>query len=265
MNQRQGLNVDKQDVPQRPSEQRVGFSPETPQSRQQAQLKALLDSSPRAARQRANHDMIAGSPPMVAQRALFNSLNRVVQKVDAAEAPKLEKAFRLASAEGEFDRGKYHESLAALEYPHEDDACERDADEPVQLKAMVAQLARAPYAISGPKDYAGLNDVLYQCDGGGNIDFSTPSQYFLGNPYPGLDPVSAGSLVDVGGAVGAYGTGNRYQHFKDANQQLPAFGGVNGSSPAGLTWHHLSAHHQMHLVDRTVHSKHGHNGGVHIW
>jgi hypothetical protein len=143
------------------------------------------------------------------------------------------------------------------------------SDEPndptFQLKSKVIQLARSPHAISGPKDYGGLNDILYQCDAQGNIDFSSPYQYHIGNPYPGLNPVVNGSLVDVGNAVATYGKGNRYQHFKDANQQAPQFGGQNGSSPAGRTWHHLTAQHQMHLVDRTVHSKHGHNGGVYLW
>ena len=36
-------------------------------------------------------------------------------------------------------------------------------------------------------------------------------------------------------------------------------------SPDGWTWHHLTTKYHMVLVDRAVHQKHGHNGGVFIW
>ncbi len=191
-----------------------------------------------------------------------------VQKVDAEHAPKLREAYEQALAdkgEGTLNQ-KYIQHLASKDYPFEDDECERPHDAPAQLKRATIQFARAAYSISGPKSYGGLNNIVYQTDALGNIDFSHPSQYYIGNPYPGgYDPVDHASLVDITGAVQNYGTNDRYQHFKDANQQKPNYGGVNGSSPGGLTWHHLTQKYYMHLVDRTVHSKHGHNGGVHIW
>lgn len=189
--------------------------------------------------------------------------SQIVQKVDASEGWKLKKAYDTAIAAK--DKDVYYNTLNQLGYPNEGDLSDEPNDPTFQFKSKVIQMARSPHAISGPKDYAGLNDVVYQCDAQGNIDFSNPSQYYVGNPYPGLNPVVAGSTVDVSNAVANYGTGNRYQHFKDANQQMPHFGGQNGSSPAGYTWHHLTTQHQMHLVDRTVHSKHGHNGGVYLW
>lgn len=190
--------------------------------------------------------------------------SKPIQKVDAKEGWKLEEAYNAAKKAD--NEEVYYQTLNQLGYPNEGDMSDEPFDPPMQFKRdSPIQLARSPYAISGPKSYGGLNNILYQCDGLGNIDFSSPKQYTLSNPYPGLNPVIPGSTVDVTTAVNNYGTGNRYQHFKDANQQLPHFGGQNGSSPAGLTWHHLTAKHQMHLVDRTIHSKHGHNGGVHLW
>jgi hypothetical protein len=188
----------------------------------------------------------------------------IIQKVDEKEAPKLETAYN-ASEKGT-NQVSYINKLKELEYPFEDDLSDEADDPAVQLKSKVIQLARAANSISGPKDYGPYKNLLYKTDGVGNINFSSPYQHMIGNPYPGLDPVVNGSLVDVGVAVGNYGKENRYQHFKDANQQNPnGLGGQNGSSPDGLTWHHLTAKHKMHLVDRTVHSKHGHNGGVHLW
>jgi len=193
------------------------------------------------------------------------SVSPILQKVDAEHGIKLKQAYDEASKSGVFNRYTYHQSLDYLGYPKENDECEREPNAAFQLKRNPIQFARSPWAISGPKDYGGYNDILYQCDGDGNIDFSTPSQYFPGNPYPGLNPVVAGSVVDVSNAVHTYGTGNRYQHFKEANQIAPGYGGTYGNSPPGLTWHHLSTQYNMHLVDRLIHSKHGHNGGVHIW
>lgn len=197
-----------------------------------------------------------------------DSISFIVQKVDKEHAGKLEAAYEKAvsdQSDKSFDE-KYLNHLSLMQYPFEDDSCDRPADALYQLKGVTVQLARTPYSISGPKSYAGLNNILYQLDGAGNIDFSNPSQYYIGNPYPGgYDPVEAGSQVDITTAVTNYGTGNRYQHFKEANQLQPQWGGVNGNSPAGLTWHHLTSKYDMHLVDRGVHSKHGHNGGVHIW
>lgn len=196
----------------------------------------------------------------------FNSVqlySKPIQKVDATEGWKLEQAYNAAIEADNED--VYYQTLNQLNYPNEGDLSDEPFD-PMQFKMdSPIQLARSPYAISGPKSYGSLNNILYQCDAPGNIDFSNPKQYALSNPYPGLNPVISGSTVDVTSDVNTYGKGNRYQHFKDANQQAPHFGGQNGSSPAGLTWHHLTTKHQMHLVDRTVHSKHGHNGGIHLW
>ncbi len=185
-----------------------------------------------------------------------------VQKVDAKYADTLRAAYLASSEDGAVNQGAYTQYLVEHEYPFEDDSA--DDFEATQFKRDTVQLARAPYAISGPKNYGGLNQVLYQCDGVGNIDFSNPSQFFIGNPYPGLNPVVGGSTVDVTNAVNNHGTANRYQHFKEANTAYgtPQHG---GNSPPGLTWHHLTAQYDMHLVDRLVHSKHGHNGGVYLW
>lgn len=195
--------------------------------------------------------------------------NNVLQKVDASEEWKLEKAFQYAKEVGSVQA--YYQALDHYGYPNENDMSDEPFDPTMQFKRNESiQLARSPHAISGPKSYnshkhGALNNILYQCDGSGNIDFSQPKQYTLTNPYPGINPVEPASTVDVTTAVNAYKKDNRYQHFKEANLKAPAFGGMNGSSPANLTWHHLTTKHQMHLVDRMVHSKHGHNGGVYLW
>lgn len=197
----------------------------------------------------------------------------VVQKADIKTGgPQLIAAHKAAIAEGKFDQATYEKALATQGYVFENEDCDRGADEaepsaPPQLKAKSAtiQLARSAHSISGPKSYGAYANILYQTDAVGNIDFAHPYQHFLGNAYPGLNPIANGSLVDVSAAVAAHGKENRYQHFKEANGKPHGYVGVNGSSPAGCTWHHLTTKHQMHLVDREIHRKHGHNGGVYLW
>ena len=201
----------------------------------------------------------------------------VVQKADIKTGePQLIAAYKAAVAKGEFDQAVYEKTLATEGYKFENEDCDRGADEAepaepsvssqLKVKSATIQLARSPNSISGPKSYGAYANILYTTDAGGNIDFAHPYQHFLGNAYPGgLNPTDPASLVDVSTSVAAHGKSNRYQHFKEANGKKPLYGGVNGSSPAGWTWHHLTTKHQMHLVNRLVHSKHGHNGGVHLW
>jgi len=254
------VNESPRQTTQRAGIERVHASPHVRE--QGAQLRSIFGQRADSIERKASN--MVGPPP--AEAKIGSS--QVAQKVDAQHAAKLEQAYDQASkdeGEGNVDE-KYLYYLQQLEYPFDDDPeCERPPDAPIQLKAKVVQLARTPGSISGPKSYGGLNNILYQLDGVGNIDFANPYQYVLGNAYPGLNPVMGGSVVDITNAVNNHGTANRYQHFKEANQIAPQFNGAGGNSPAGLTWHHLTSQYDMHLVDRTVHSKHGHNGGVHIW
>ncbi len=155
------------------------------------------------------------------------------------------------------------------------------AKDPIALK-KVGQLRRASNANSGPKNYTStsgvvLNQVGYTTDGVGNINFSAPWRNAPGTPYGGFNPVT-GPVVNLAQGSGSAHYMNindrsgkpvpikgsrRDQHFRAANLILG--NGLGGVSPAGYTWHHLTAFGRMVRVDRMVHRKHGHNGGFLLW
>ena len=136
---------------------------------------------------------------------------------------------------------------------------------------QITQLARKGNTVSGPKDYntkggAQFSQVSYLTDGQGCIDFA--------NPYAGAawaNPVLAGSDVNLADAKKTIDTKNRAQHFAIGDYLYARAKGYAKASDttkmrAGRwTWHHLPIRYKMILVDMTVHAKHGHNGGVHIW
>lgn len=150
---------------------------------------------------------------------------------------------------------------------------------------FVAQLAHVD-GDSGPKDYTdkagnALTDIKYERKNGGYIDFGAPDSITTPSPYAPVrsndntdisDPSDGNklnALVKTGATTATVPTlknSTRAQHFKVAN----LVAGTNGehgasSSPANMTWHHKLSKGKMVLIDRTVHQKHGHNGGKHIW
>lgn len=136
---------------------------------------------------------------------------------------------------------------------------------------QITQLARKGNTVSGPKNYntsggAAFNQVSYQTDGKGCIDFT--------NPYAQAawsNPVLAGSEVDLTNANKPIDTKNRAQHFAIGDYLYAQAKGLGKASATTnmrkgkWTWHHLPSPYKMVLVDMTVHAKHGHNGGVYLW
>jgi len=135
---------------------------------------------------------------------------------------------------------------------------------------------------SGPKDYAtssgtALKDVMYTRSAAGYIEFTapdaitTPAAFAPARQHNNTDisdPADGTklNLILPGGIVPTLKNSSRSQHFKVANREAGTVGQHgSGSSPANYTWHHKLAPGRMVLVDRMVHSKHGHNGGVHLW
>ena len=113
--------------------------------------------------------------------------------------------------------------------------------------------------------------VTYTRDTNGAIDFAAVTSYTTWK-----NPVQSGSGVDLseGCSSSDYGItlsgtkvkiagARRGTHFSIANRIMANSAG--SSSPTGWTWHHLPAKYKMVLVDRKVHQKHGHNGGVYLW
>lgn len=143
-----------------------------------------------------------------------------------------------------------------------------------QLKPM--QLARTPGTLSYQAGYASsahgqYKDVTYKRDGVGSIDFGTTTKH-----KTWTNPMSGGVEVQLNQGSGNVSHGitlngtkikivgaSRGQHFSIANRI--AKNGQGNKSPPNWTWHHLTSHYKMVLVDRVVHAKHGHNGGVHVW
>lgn len=131
----------------------------------------------------------------------------------------------------------------------------------------VAQLARKPGVISGPKSYGAYKDVAYKTDDKGCIDFENTH----GNPTQWSNPVEPNSEVDLRNSNQQIDTKNRAQHFaigdfllaKRRNKSKAS--DITNHRKSTWTWHHLKDPYKMVLVDMLVHAKHGHNGGVHIW
>jgi Domain of unknown function (DUF4157)/A nuclease of the HNH/ENDO VII superfamily with conserved WHH len=138
------------------------------------------------------------------------------------------------------------------------------------------QMARTPGTLSYQSGYTtsshgAFKDVTYKLDNsGGNINFVSTHKH-----KTWTNPVDTGSHVNLskGCTNKEYGLmpsgrlveirrGSRSQHFAIANR-IKGYDGQG--SPAGWTWHHLTTKYHMVLVDRVVHQKHGHNGGVYIW
>lgn len=139
------------------------------------------------------------------------------------------------------------------------------------------QMKRGP-GPSGPKDVpdAGMEQVTYKRDIYGNVNFQSPevgykkwSDPVNGAPInlaedsknPKFGMTLNGSFVDIANA-------SREQHFSIANRvakKKGAVAGNGGSSPDGLTWHHLKQEYNMVLVKREAHQKFGHNGGFYFW
>ncbi|MBR8835448.1 MAG: DUF4157 domain-containing protein [Stigonema ocellatum SAG 48.90 = DSM 106950] len=137
------------------------------------------------------------------------------------------------------------------------------------------QRARTGNTVSYQQTYNTSNfgqftNITYTRDGLGNIEFSSPT-----STGTWRNPVNTTTNVQLNQGLTdkQYGLmkngrkillkqGSRSQHFSIANRikKIPDAG-----SPAGWTWHHKSNKYEMVLVDRVVHSKHGHNGGMHIW
>nr|WP_315482943.1 DUF4157 domain-containing protein [uncultured Undibacterium sp.] len=154
----------------------------------------------------------------------------------------------------------------------------------------IIQLARTPNTYSYNTDYTGnsngfeYKNVVYYLDGDGNIDFKkNPSTIInaynnaTGNKvksssikwkYPVKDASEvqmSNDLKDKEQGIMPSGkkiklkTGSRGQHFAIADMLY------SNARSGTWTWHHLTPHYKMVLVDMKVHAKHGHNGGVHIW
>ncbi|NNM82127.1 MAG: HNH endonuclease [Burkholderiales bacterium] len=115
--------------------------------------------------------------------------------------------------------------------------------------------------------------VAYKTDPLGNINFSSPTKSTQWG-----DPVDGASLVDLSHGSGVKGSdygkmaggslvkirgASRGQHCSIANRIKNT--GAGSNSPANWTWHHLTTYPKMVLVDRAVHAKYGHNGGMLLW
>ncbi len=142
-------------------------------------------------------------------------------------------------------------------------------------ETQVSQFARTPNSLSYQDEYETYNfgefkKVTYRLDGDGNINYSKVKK-----ASKWKNPEDAKTLVDLEKGAKKKGHGlmrsgkvvkivdaSRGQHFSIANRIMKYdFDG----SPDDWTWHHMSERFKMVLVDRRVHQKHGHNGGVYIW
>lgn len=138
------------------------------------------------------------------------------------------------------------------------------------------QMARKPGALSYQAGYTthkhgNFKDVTYKLDNLGSIDFGKVNKQKVWK-----NPMKPGSEVQLNKGSGRANYGitlsgtkikipgaSRGQHFSMANRIMK--NGFGNSSPPDWTWHHLTTYYKMVLVDRTVHAKHGHNGGVYVW
>jgi len=138
------------------------------------------------------------------------------------------------------------------------------------------QMARKPGTLSYQAGYTthkhgNFKDVTYKLDNLGSIDFSKVNKQKVWK-----NPMKPGSEVQLNKGSGKANYGitlsgtkikipgaSRGQHFSMANRIMN--NGFGSSSPTDWTWHHLTTYYKMVLVDRTVHAKHGHNGGVYVW
>lgn len=138
------------------------------------------------------------------------------------------------------------------------------------------QKARTPGALSYQAGYTthkhgNFKDVTYKLDNLGSIDFGKVNKQKVWK-----NPMKPGSEVQLNKGSGKANYGitlsgtkikipgaSRGQHFSMANRIMK--NGFGNSSPPDWTWHHLTTYYKMVLVDRTVHAKHGHNGGVYVW
>jgi hypothetical protein len=147
-----------------------------------------------------------------------------------------------------------------------------------QLFSAPVQRARTPnsesYKDTYPTSLHGtFTQITYKLDGVGSINFDAPKSHAKGgwkNPVKAKSEVQlttgssnkthgitlSGKKVKIVGA-------SRGTHFSIANRIMK--NGFGSQSPTNWTWHHLVSNYKMVLVDRKVHAKHGHNGGVHVW
>ena len=130
--------------------------------------------------------------------------------------------------------------------------------------------------ITGPKSYiastvGSYTNVAYTRNENGYFEFNKPTQQTkwknpvnnrsIVNMQVGCKKLGWGIMKDEKTTVKLQ-TATRDQHFSIANR----IAGIAGSgSPDNYTWHHLETKYEMVLVDRMVHSKHGHNGGIFLW
>jgi hypothetical protein len=143
-----------------------------------------------------------------------------------------------------------------------------ESSEPMQQARVAGALSyQAGYTGSSGKQYT---SVTYKLGNRGSIDFQAPK-----SSKKWSDPVDTKTLVNLqkgsakkGEGITKNGTAvniknaSRSQHFSIANR----IRNIEGSgSPTGWTWHHIETPYLMVLVDRMVHSKHGHNGGFFLW
>ncbi len=155
---------------------------------------------------------------------------------------------------------------------------------------QIIQRARKGNTFSFNTNYVGnytgtaYSNVIYYRDGGGNIAFDANPKSIISrfNKSEG-ENINASSVVWSSPVVNAskvqmrndltdneqgimpsgkkvkLKNASRAQHFAIADMLYP------NSRGGTLTWHHLTEHYKMILVDMKVHAKHGHNGGVHLW
>ncbi|MEO9965003.1 MAG: HNH endonuclease [Reichenbachiella sp.] len=142
-----------------------------------------------------------------------------------------------------------------------------DTAQPMQFARGAGPSGPKSYPTSARGPYVG---VQYTKDDDGYFKFTAPTQQTVWK-----DPTE-GAIVDMesGYTKTGYGllkdqktvvelkTATRSQHFSIANRIT---GQAGSGSPANFTWHHLKEKYKMILVDREVHRKHGHNGGVYLW
>lgn len=174
-----------------------------------------------------------------------------------------------------------YESISdILEDSHDLDDHEASPEYPYH---KIPQLKRRPNATSSKKTFetpkhVRYRDVSYTTDDKGGIDFESPTDFTeWTNPvYPPKVNLSEKpserklpeSIDSIYGLLqnGLYvniKAANRAQHFNIANRIIKKTGSQSPSSEE--TWHHLVDYPFMVRVDRTVHSKYGHNGGFYLW
>ncbi|BDI16346.1 hypothetical protein ANSO36C_21480 [Nostoc cf. commune SO-36] len=119
-------------------------------------------------------------------------------------------------------------------------------------------------------NYDKFEEITYTRDGVGNINFSNVTRQ-----KTWTNPVNVQTNVQLNKGLRnkQYGLtksgmkirladGSRPQHFSIANRIM---GYSDAGSPDKWTWHHKTTKYEMVLVDRQVHRKHGHNGGILLW